>query len=72
MQGRWNITAGQNALFDAFDCQVHDWEAPDSESLKGQLRWRINKSDGDFISRQALFWGTIELARLLRCQSGMV
>ena len=51
MQGRWNITAGQNSLFDTFDCQVHDFDSPRPNFLHGQLRWRIQKTDGDFISR---------------------
>ena len=51
VQGRWNITAGQNSLFDTFDCQVHDFDSPKPNFLHGQLRWRIQKSNGDFISR---------------------
>ena len=51
--GRWNITAGQNALFDTFDCQVHDFDMPEPNGLRGQLRWRVQKSNGDFISRHA-------------------
>ena len=51
VQGRWNITAGQNTLFDTFDCQVHDFDSPKPNFLHGQLRWRIQKSNGDFISR---------------------
>lgn len=27
-QGKWYITAGQNELFDQFDCQVHFFDAP--------------------------------------------
>ena len=50
-QGRWNITAGQNSLFDTFDCQVHDFDSPRPNFLHGQLRWRIQKANGDFISR---------------------
>lgn len=54
MQGRWNIAAGLNALFDVFDCQLHDFEQLGPNDLKANINWRINESDGDFIERSAV------------------
>lgn len=53
-QGIWNITAGHNPLFDIFDCQVHNFQVPTIGQLEGQLGWRINKPDGDFIERRTV------------------
>eukprot|EP00775_Hariotina_reticulata_P013067 gene13067-13194_t len=53
-QGRWFITAGQNRLFDIFDCQEHFFAVPEPGRLAAKINWRINKPDGDFIERTTL------------------
>ena len=54
LQGRWAITAGLNKLFDVFDCQVHDFRIEDNGMLHGDIDWRIQLNDGDFIQRRAV------------------
>jgi violaxanthin de-epoxidase len=39
--GDWYISAGLNPSFDTFDCQLHKFEAPADNKLKGNLQWRI-------------------------------
>lgn len=53
LQGQWNITAGQNYLFDAFDCQKHYFSVDEQGILHADINWRVQKSDGDFIERHA-------------------
>ena len=53
LQGQWNITAGQNDLFDAFDCQKHYFNVDKQRILHADINWRVQKSDGDFIERHA-------------------
>eukprot|EP00878_Enallax_costatus_P018093 GHUV01019035.1.p1 GENE.GHUV01019035.1~~GHUV01019035.1.p1 ORF type:complete len:454 (+),score=105.01 GHUV01019035.1:192-1553(+) len=52
--GRWFITAGQNPLFDIFDCQEHFFAAPEPGDLAAKINWRINKPNGDFIERSTI------------------
>jgi len=52
--GRWYITAGQNKLFDIFDCQVHFFTETSPGKFFGKLNWRIEEPDGEFFSRDAL------------------
>lgn len=54
LQGQWNITAGQNDLFDAFDCQKHYFKVDEPGVLHADINWRVQKSDGDFIERSAV------------------
>jgi violaxanthin de-epoxidase len=42
---------GLNNLFDAFDCQVHQFEQQKDGLLYGDINWRVQLSDGDFIER---------------------
>lgn len=49
--GKWYIASGLNKLFDIFDCQVHYFNAPESDKLYAKLNWRVNKSDGQFYER---------------------
>ncbi|WIA11647.1 hypothetical protein OEZ85_011750 [Tetradesmus obliquus] len=53
-QGRWYITAGQNPLFDIFDCQEHFFAVPEPGRLVAKINWRINKPNGDFIERSTI------------------
>lgn len=52
--GRWYITAGQNELFDIFDCQVHFFTETKPGTFFGKLNWRIEEPDGEFFTRDAL------------------
>eukprot|EP00522_Entomoneis_paludosa_P000638 CAMPEP_0172473304 /NCGR_PEP_ID=MMETSP1065-20121228/68785_1 /TAXON_ID=265537 /ORGANISM="Amphiprora paludosa, Strain CCMP125" /LENGTH=421 /DNA_ID=CAMNT_0013231475 /DNA_START=276 /DNA_END=1541 /DNA_ORIENTATION=- len=52
--GRWYITAGQNKLFDIFDCQVHFFTETEPGKFFGKLNWRIDEPDGEFFTRDAL------------------
>jgi violaxanthin de-epoxidase len=52
--GRWYITAGQNALFDIFPCQVHFFEETKPGTIYGKINWRIEEPDGEFFTRDAL------------------
>ncbi|KAF8070966.1 VDE1 [Scenedesmus sp. PABB004] len=52
--GRWYITAGQNELFDTFDCQEHFFAVPSPGKLAAKINWRINKPNGDFIERSTI------------------
>lgn len=52
--GRWYITAGQNELFDIFDCQVHFFTETEPGKFFGKLNWRIVEPDGEFFTRDAL------------------
>ena len=54
LQGQWNITAGQNDLFDTFDCQKHYFKVDEPGVLYGDINWRVRKSDGDFLERSAV------------------
>ena len=54
LQGQWNITAGQNDLFDAFDCQKHYFRVDEPGVLHADINWRVQKNDGDFIERSAV------------------
>lgn len=53
-QGQWNITAGQNDLFDAFDCQKHYFRVSEPGVLYADINWRVQKSNGDFLERSAV------------------
>ena len=53
LQGQWNITAGQNDLFDTFGCQKHYFSVDEQGILHADINWRVQKSDGDFIERHA-------------------
>jgi violaxanthin de-epoxidase len=52
--GKWYITAGQNPLFDIFDCQVHFFTSTAPGTFFGKLNWRIEEPDGEFFTRDAL------------------
>jgi len=52
--GRWYISAGQNALFDIFPCQVHFFTETGPGKFFGKLNWRIEEPDGEFFTRDAL------------------
>jgi len=52
--GQWYITAGQNKLFDIFDCQVHFFTETEPGKFFGKLNWRIEEPDGEFFTRDAL------------------
>jgi violaxanthin de-epoxidase len=52
--GRWYITAGQNKLFDIFDCQVHFFTETEPGKFFGKLNWRIEEPDGEFFTRDAI------------------
>jgi violaxanthin de-epoxidase len=52
--GRLFITAGQNKLFDVFDCQVHFFQETAKGKFVGKLNWRIDEPDGEFFTRDAL------------------
>lgn len=52
--GRWYITAGQNKLFDIFDCQVHFFTETEPGKFYGKLNWRIEEPDGEFFTRDAV------------------
>ena len=54
MQGQWNITAGQNDLFDTFDCQKHFFRVSEPGILYGEINWRVCKNNGDFVERHAI------------------
>lgn len=54
MQGEWSITAGLNALFDDFDCQVHNFSIEKPGTLHADIKWRIKEADGDFIERSTV------------------
>ena len=54
LQGQWNITAGQNDLFDAFDCQKHYFRVSEPGILYADINWRVQKSNGDFLERSAV------------------
>ncbi len=54
MQGQWAITMGLNNLFDAFDCQVHNFKRQDDGMLNGDINWRIKLNDNDFIERHGV------------------
>jgi len=51
LQGQWAITAGLINLFDVFDCQVHPFKVQEDGMLHGDIEWRIQTDDSDFISR---------------------
>ena len=52
--GKWYITAGQNKLFDIFDCQVHFFTETSPGKFFGKLNWRIDEPDGEYFDRNAL------------------
>ena len=52
--GKWYITAGQNPLFDIFDCQVHFFTSTSPGTFFGKLNWRIEEPDGEYFTRDAL------------------
>mmetsp|Transcript_55483 Transcript_55483/g.66740 ORF Transcript_55483/g.66740 Transcript_55483/m.66740 type:complete len:438 (-) Transcript_55483:20-1333(-) len=52
--GRWYISAGQNALFDIFPCQVHFFTESGPGKFFGKLNWRVEEPDGEFFTRDAL------------------
>ena len=52
--GQWYISAGQNPLFDIFDCQVHFFTSTAPGTFFGKLNWRIDEPDGEFFTRDAL------------------
>lgn len=54
LQGQWNITAGQNDLFDTFDCQKHYFRVSEPGILYGEINWRVRKNNGDFLERHAV------------------
>lgn len=52
--GRYYITAGQNKLFDTFDCQVHFFTETKPGKFYGKLNWRIEEPDGEMFNREAI------------------
>jgi violaxanthin de-epoxidase len=52
--GRWYISAGQNALFDIFPCQVHFFTETAPGTFYGKLNWRVEEPDGEYFTRDAL------------------
>lgn len=52
--GRWYISAGQNALFDIFPCQVHFFSETSPGTFYGKLNWRVEEPDGEFFTRDAI------------------
>lgn len=52
--GRWYITAGQNPIFDIFNCQEHFFTATGPGKFYGKLNWRVQKEDGRFLTRSAI------------------
>ncbi|CAL5194966.1 unnamed protein product [Lathyrus oleraceus] len=51
--GKWYITSGLNPTFDAFDCQLHEFQT-EANKLVGNITWRIPTPDGGFLTRSAL------------------
>lgn len=51
--GKWYITSGLNPLFDAFDCQLHEFHT-ESNKLVGNIAWRIKTPDSGFFTRSAV------------------
>lgn len=51
--GKWFISSGLNPIFDAFDCQLHEFHVEDGK-LVGNLSWRIKTPDGGFFTRTAV------------------
>ena len=52
--GKLYITAGQNKLFDIFDCQVHFFTETQPGKFFGKLNWRTQEPDGEFFTRDAV------------------
>jgi len=52
--GKYYITAGQNALFDIFPCQVHFFTETSPGKFFGKLNWRIEEPDGEEFNREAV------------------
>ena len=67
-QGQWNITAGQNDLFDAFNCQKHYFRVSEPGVLYADINWRVQKNNGDFLERSAVqtFKQVLALCLLVR------
>ncbi|XP_078447174.1 non-photochemical quenching 1 [Wolffia australiana] len=51
--GKWFISSGLNPIFDAFDCQLHEFHV-ESDRLVGNITWRIRTLDGGFFTRSAV------------------
>ena len=68
LQGQWNITAGQNDLFDAFDCQKHYFRVSEPGVLYADINWRVQKNNSDFLERSAVqtFKQVLALCLLVR------
>jgi len=54
LEGRWYISAGQNKLFDLFDCQVHYFTSPEPGKLFIRINWRVGRPNGQFYERSDL------------------
>jgi len=52
--GKLYITAGQNKLFDIFDCQVHFFTETMPGKIYGKLNWRTAEPDGEYFTRDAV------------------
>lgn len=51
--GKWYISSGLNPIFDAFDCQLHEFHT-ESGRLVANLSWRIKTPDEGFLTRTAV------------------
>lgn len=51
--GKWYITSGLNPIFDAFDCQLHEFHT-ESGKIVGNLSWRVRTPDTAFFTRAAV------------------
>ena len=54
--GDWWITAGQNKLFDIFDCQLHTFSAPGPGQISGDIRWRVQDKVQQSLGRKGAFF----------------
>ena len=55
--GDWWITAGQNELFDIFDCQRHTFTNPEPGKFAGNIRWRVQDQAQQKLGRRGAFVG---------------
>ena len=53
--GDWWITAGQNDLFDTFDCQRHTFTNPGPGKTAGNIRWRVQDQAQQKLGRKGAF-----------------
>lgn len=54
--GDWWITAGQNTLFDTFDCQRHTFSSPAPGAVSGDIRWRVRDEVQEKLGRKGAFF----------------